>query len=154
VTVIHRRAARVLLVDGAGRTLLLHGGDPARPGDRWWITPGGGLDDGETLAEGAARELSEETGLRVDPAELGDPVWHEITEFSYRSRAYRQEQDFFLLRVAEWRVDTAGMDDDEQQTITEHRWWSAAEIETSDEQIYPLELAALLRRFDAVTGGR
>jgi 8-oxo-dGTP pyrophosphatase MutT (NUDIX family) len=154
VTVIDRRAARVLLVDGAGRTLLLHGGDPARPGDRWWITPGGGLDDGETLAEGAARELFEETGLRVDPAELGDPVWHEITEFSYRTRAYRQEQDFFLLRVAEWRVDTAGMDDDEQQTITEHRWWSAAEIEASDEQIYPLELAGLLRRFDAVTGGR
>jgi len=154
VTAIDRRAARVLLVDGAGRALLLHGGDPARPDDRWWITPGGGLDDGETLAEGAARELFEETGLRVDPAELGDPVWHEITEFSYRARSYRQEQDFFLLRVAEWRVDTAGMDEDEQQTITEHRWWSAAEIEASDEQIYPRELAGLLRRFAAVSGGR
>jgi 8-oxo-dGTP pyrophosphatase MutT (NUDIX family) len=153
VTVIDRRAARVLLVDGAGRTLLLHGGDPARPGDRWWITPGGGLDDGESLAEGAARELYEETGLRVDPAELGDPVWHEFTEFSYRSRAYRQEQDFFLLRVAEWRVDTAGMDEDEQQTITEHRWWSATEIEASDEQIFPLELAGLLRRY-GTSGGR
>jgi len=154
VTVLDRRAARVLLVDGAGRTLLLHGGDPARPGQRWWFTPGGGLDDGETLAEGAARELYEETGLRVDPAELGDPVWHEITEFSYRARSYRQEQDFFLLRVAEWQVDTAGMDDDEQETITEHRWWSAAEIEASDEQIYPLELAGLLRRLAALTGGR
>jgi 8-oxo-dGTP pyrophosphatase MutT (NUDIX family) len=153
VTVIDRRAARVLLVDGAGRALLLHGGDPARPGDRWWITPGGGLDDGETLAEGAARELYEETGLRVDPAELGAPVWHEITEFSYRTRAYRQEQDFFLFRVAEWRVDTAGMDEDEQQTITEHRWWSAAEIEASDEQIFPLDLAGLLRRL-VLVGGR
>ena len=154
MTVIDRRAARVLLVDGAGRALLLHGGDPARPGDRWWITPGGGLDDGETLAEGAARELFEETGLRVDPAELGDPVWHETTEFSYRTTAYRQEQDFFLLRVAEWRVDTAGMDEDEQQTITEHRWWSAAEIEASDEEIYPRELPGLLRRFAVVAGGR
>ena len=154
MTVLDRRAARVLLVDGAGRTLLLHGGDPARPGQRWWFTPGGGLDDGETLAEGAARELYEETGLRVDPAELGDPVWHEITEFSYRARSYRQEQDFFLLRVAEWRVDTAGMDEDEQQTITEHRWWSAAEIEASDEQIFPRELAGLLRRFAAAVGGR
>jgi len=154
VTVLDRRAARVLLVNGAGRTLLLHGGDPARPGQRWWFTPGGGLDDGETLAEGAARELYEETGLRVDPAELGDPVWHETTEFSYRAQAYRQEQDFFLLRVAEWRVDTAGMDEDEQQTITEHRWWSAAEIEASDEQIFPRELAGLLRRFAAAVGGR
>ena len=146
MTVLDRRAARVLLVDGAGRALLLHGGDPARPGERWWITPGGGLDDGETLAEGAARELYEETGLRVDPAELGDPVWHEITEFSWNARQYRQEQDFFLLPATDFRIDTAGMDEDEQRTITEHRWWSAAEIEASDEQIYPVGLSGLLRR--------
>jgi 8-oxo-dGTP pyrophosphatase MutT (NUDIX family) len=145
VTVIERRAARVLLVDRAGRTLLLHGGDPARPGQRWWFTPGGGLTGDETRAQGAARELAEETGLSVDPAELGEPVWHQVTEFRYRDRDYRQDQEFFLLRVDEWRVDTAGMDDDEQQTITEHRWWSAAEIDASDEQIFPAELADLLR---------
>jgi hypothetical protein len=74
-----------------------------------------------------------------------------VAEFSYRERAYRQDQDFFLLRVAEWRVDTAGMDEDEQQTITEHRWWSAAEISASSEQIFPRNLASLL---SSVTGGR
>jgi 8-oxo-dGTP pyrophosphatase MutT (NUDIX family) len=145
VTVLDRRAARVLLVDAAGRTLLLHGGDPARPGLRWWFTPGGGLSGGETPAEGAARELAEETGLRVDPAELGEPVWREIAEFSYREQQYRQDQDFFLLRVSEWQVDTAGMDSDEQQTITEHRWWSAAEIDASPELIFPASLSSLLR---------
>lgn len=145
MTVIDRRAARVLLVDRAGRTLLLHGGDPARPGERWWFTPGGGLDGDETPAQGAARELAEEIGLRVDPAALGEPVWQEVTEFSYRERAYRQDQVFFVLRVDGWRVDTAGMDSDEQETITDHRWWSAVEIESSGEQIYPVGLAELLR---------
>jgi 8-oxo-dGTP pyrophosphatase MutT (NUDIX family) len=149
VTVIDRRAARVLLVDRAGRTLLLHGGDPARPGQRWWFTPGGGLHAGETPAEGAARELFEDTGLRVEPAELGAPIWHQVTEFSYDHRQYRQDQDFFLLRVAEWRVDTAGMEADEQETITEHRWWSAAELDASTEQIFPEDLATLLRRHTA-----
>ena len=146
MTVIDRRAGRVLLVDRAGRALLLFGVDPARPAERWWFTPGGGLDGGETSAEGAARELFEETGLRVDPAELGSPVWRETAEFSYGGLRYRQDQDFFLLRVTDWQVDMAGMEAEEQATITEHRWWSAEEIEASTEQIFPVGLAELLRR--------
>jgi 8-oxo-dGTP pyrophosphatase MutT (NUDIX family) len=145
VTSKDRRAARVLLIDEAGRALLFHGSDPARPEQRWWFTPGGGLGAGETPAEGAARELFEETGLRVEPAELGEPVYREIAEFSFNSQAYRQDQEFFLYRVSEWRVDTAGFDVMEQLTIDEHRWWSAAEIEATDEQIFPAGLATLLR---------
>ena len=141
-----RRAARVLLIDDAGRALLFHGGDPVRPEQRWWFTPGGGLGADETPAQGAARELFEETGLRVGPAELGDPVYQEVTEFSYNHQAYRQAQEFFLYRVSEWRVDTAGFDVDEQLTIDEHRWWSATEIEATDEQVFPTGLANLLRK--------
>lgn len=141
-----RQAARVLLIDDAGRALLFHGGDPARPGERWWFTPGGGLDDGETRAQAAARELFEEAGLRVDPAALGEPVHSEIAEFSYNNQQYRQEQEFFLFRVPEWQVDTAGFDAGERLTIDEHRWWSAAEIDASDEQIFPAGLADLLRK--------
>jgi 8-oxo-dGTP pyrophosphatase MutT (NUDIX family) len=146
VTVVERRAARVLLVDSAGRALLLYGGDPARPGTSWWFTPGGGLETGETPAEGAARELFEEVGLRVEPGALGEPIWHHVTEFSYDGRLYSQNQDFFVLRVPGWQVDFTGMDDEEKATITDHRWWSADEIEASSESIYPIELPGLLRR--------
>jgi len=146
VTVVERRAARVLLVDSAGRALLLKGTDPARPGTSWWFTPGGGLEVGETPAQGAARELFEEVGLQVDPVELGESFWRHVTEFSYDGRRYRQDQDFFVLRVPEWQVDTAGMDAEETATITAHRWWSADEIEASSESIFPVELPGLLRR--------
>jgi 8-oxo-dGTP pyrophosphatase MutT (NUDIX family) len=152
VTVLDRRAARVLLVDRADRTLLLRGSDPARPGLRWWFTPGGGLEDTETPAEGAARELFEETGLRVDAARLGDPIWHQVTEFSYDNRHYRQDQDFFLGRVDEWQVDTAGFDAEEKLSIDAHRWWSAEELDAADETVYPEGLAGLLRRAVAVPG--
>ena len=146
MTILDRRAARVVLIDGADRTLLLRGGDPARPGLHWWFTPGGGLNDGESPAEGAARELFEETGLRVLPAALGEPVWHQVTDFSYDNRRYRQDQDFYLVRVTEWEVDTAGFDVEEQLTIDAHRWWSAAELAATDEAVYPVELPDLLRR--------
>lgn len=141
-----------MLVDGADRALLLRGGDPARPSLRWWFTPGGGLDDGETSAEGAVRELFEETGLRIAPDELGDPIWHQVTEFSYDNRRYRQDQDFYLVRVTEWQVDTAGFDAEERLTIDAHRWWSAAELEATDEMVFPVELASLLREWTGSAG--
>jgi len=54
---VQRYAARVLLLDEAGRVLLFRGGDPHRPeAGTWWFTPCGGLDAGETVEDaGAAR---------------------------------------------------------------------------------------------------
>ncbi|MET8230535.1 NUDIX domain-containing protein [Micromonospora sp. NPDC005298] len=141
-----RRAARVLLVDAAGRVLLFQGFDPARPGHRYWFTPGGGLEAAESPAAGAARELAEETGLRIDPAELGDPVWSDTTEFPFDGTWYRQVQDFYLLRVPSWQVDSVGFNDVERRSIAGHRWWPPAELAASDERYYPPELPVLLAR--------
>ncbi|MGH3738177.1 MAG: NUDIX hydrolase [Micromonosporaceae bacterium] len=140
-----RRGARVLLVNATERVLLLRGADPAQPGVRYWFTVGGGLDPGESPVQGAARELHEETGLLVPPSALGAPVWHEVAEFPFDGRWYRQEQDFFLLRVAEWQVSRAGWDEVERRTVDAVRWWSVPELEMTDETYYPVGLAALLR---------
>lgn len=152
-----RQAARVLLLDAADRVLLFHGWDPARPGHRYWFTPGGGLDPGESSASGAARELAEETGLRVPPDQLGGPVWQETTEFTFGGRWFRQEQEFFLCRVPggefAFEVDTAGFDQIERDSIDAHRWWSVADLERTGERFYPTELPALLRRILGGEGG-
>ncbi|MFI6760618.1 NUDIX hydrolase [Micromonospora sp. NPDC050417] len=145
-----RQAARVLLLDAEDRVLLFHGWDPARPGHRYWFSPGGGLDPGESSVSGAARELAEETGLRLAPEQLGAPVWEETTAFSFGGRWYRQQQEFFLSRLpdgpAVFEVDTAGFDQTERDSIDEHRWWSVAELEVTPERFYPAELPVLLRR--------
>ncbi len=142
---IARRAGRVLLVDIVGRVLLFHGRDPGRPGHQYWFTPGGGLDPGEDTAAGAARELFEEAGLAVDPAKLGEPVWHEVTEFPFDGRRYRQSQDYFLLRVDSWQVDSSGFNEIETGYIDGYRWWSVAELEATSDRYYPAELPTLLR---------
>ncbi|MFE9690466.1 NUDIX hydrolase [Micromonospora sp. NPDC005806] len=141
-----RRAARVLLVDAGGRVLLFEGSDPARPGHRYWFTPGGGLDPGETPAEGAARELAEETGLRLASTELGAPVWSETVEFPFDGVWYRQEQEFFLVRVPDWEVDTAGFNEIERATMHGHRWWPVDELIGTAERYYPADLPAMLTR--------
>jgi 8-oxo-dGTP pyrophosphatase MutT (NUDIX family) len=143
---IPRRAARVLLVDATDRVLLFQGHDPARPGHRYWFTVGGGLDGDEPTAAGAVRELYEETGLRVPVDRLGEPVWREVTRFPFDGRWYRQDQEFFLVRVDSWEVVTHGFDTVEQASIDGHRWWSVPELESTSERYYPAELPDLLRR--------
>jgi 8-oxo-dGTP pyrophosphatase MutT (NUDIX family) len=150
--VITRRAGRVLVIDAGGRVLLLHGFDPARPEEPYWFTIGGGAEPGESLAEAAARELLEETGIRADAEELGEPVWHEVTDFSFDGTSYRQEQDFFELRIGSAVVLTGGLDDEEAAVIDGHRWWTVAELESTNEAFYPRELPGLLRQL-AVSAG-
>lgn len=141
-----RRAARVLLVDDADRLLLFRGFDPARPDHRYWLTPGGGIDADESAVAGAVRELAEETGLRLTPEELGEPVWREVTEFPFDGRWYRQEQVYFLARVAAWEVDTTGFSELERNSIDGHRWWTLPELAATGERVYPVDLPVLLRR--------
>lgn len=53
-----------IVFDGRGRVLLVRRGQP--PAQGFWHAPGGKLEAGEGLAEGARREVREETGLEVE----------------------------------------------------------------------------------------
>jgi 8-oxo-dGTP pyrophosphatase MutT (NUDIX family) len=143
---IVRRAARVIVVDAMGRVLMLRGCDPARPDHRYWMTVGGGLEHGESVTEAAARELGEETGVRLAAQDFGAPVWHDVTEFPFDGRWYRQEQDYFLVRVPSCEVDLSGFNEIERATVDAHRWWERADFTAATEPYYPRELPDLLNR--------
>jgi 8-oxo-dGTP pyrophosphatase MutT (NUDIX family) len=138
-----RRAARVILIDEAGRVLLFRGGDPFRPeAGTWWFTPGGGLDDGETVEEAARREVREETGLTL--ADLGPIVLTRRIEFEVEGERYDQDEVFFMVTVVGFEVDNREWTDLEHRLMLEHRWWTRDELATTSATVYPEGLAQLL----------
>jgi 8-oxo-dGTP pyrophosphatase MutT (NUDIX family) len=141
--VLERVAARAIVVDDDDCVLLLEGRDPARPDDgTWWFTPGGGLDDGETSAQAARRELREETGLVVDG--LGEPVFHRTTEFDFEGVHYCQTEDYFFVRAPRFVIRDDEWSDIERRAVLGGRWWSVAEMRSTTATIYPETLADLV----------
>jgi ADP-ribose pyrophosphatase YjhB (NUDIX family) len=61
-------AVAAIVFDAEGRVLLIERGIP--PGAGLWTVPGGKLEGAETLAQGVAREVREETGLVVEVGPL------------------------------------------------------------------------------------
>lgn len=141
----------MLVIDPAGRVLLLQAFDPAKPSSLYWMTIGGGLDHGEGTAQAALRELWEEAGIEASAGELIGPVWQRTTEFSFDGMRYRQQEDYYVLRVGEVEVSLANLDPIERETVTGCRWWSPQELAATTEAFFPAELPELLRRADGAS---
>ena len=110
-------AASAVVTDDDGRFLLVKRGH--HPAQGLWSLPGGSVEDGETLAQAAVREVKEETGLDIV---TGEEVWLIHVELAH-GRHY--EVHAFAATVV-GGVLQAGDDADDA------RWYSVSDISTLD----------------------
>ncbi|HEY9026202.1 MAG TPA: NUDIX domain-containing protein [Burkholderiaceae bacterium] len=137
-----RPSARLLLLDADARVLLFRF-VLKNPERAFWATPGGGLEPGETFAQAALRELREETGHVV--ADVGEPVASRT--FAMRlanGEEVLADERLFLLRVPAGPVTREGWTALEREVMAEHRWWSADELRSTRETVWPDDLVHLL----------
>ena len=158
--VSRRTSARVVLLDDDGAVLLFCGSDPANEdgsAPRWWFTVGGAAQQGETLAQAAVREVAEETGLRVDPADMIGPVWRRDAVIDFNGSVIRSEEMFFIHRTRRFDPSTRGRTALERSYIHGHRWCDATTIDelvADGETVYPLQLGELLAEANALADVR
>ncbi|MGZ8801458.1 MAG: NUDIX hydrolase [Mycobacterium sp.] len=153
-----RTSARVVLLDHEGAVLLLCGSDPAvsggaAPAPRWWFTIGGAAQVGESLAQTAARELEEETGLRVGPGDMVGPVWCRDAVIDFNGSVIRSEEMYFVHRTRRFEPSDFGRTGLERTYIQDHRWCDATmidELVANGETVYPRQLGELLDEANAL----
>ena len=119
---------RVIVLDEENRILMVKHDHPERT---VWMVPGGGIEEGESSAQAAAREVLEETGLQV---EIGGLIWH-VEEVSERGQRF---VNFFRATVTGGQMKL-GRDPelgDSDQVLADIRFMSREEVAALD-NLYP-----------------
>jgi len=148
--VVRRSAVRLVVIEPDGRVLLFRIREPRHPEQGTvWELPGGGIDPGESYVQAAVRELVEETGLVVDPGDVGDPSWRRRVTFKHAGVRRVQDEVVVAVRLRDRApvVKEGQQSPDELDTYLGARWWTVAEVEASRERFFPGRLPSLLRRF-------
>ncbi|WP_040158528.1 NUDIX hydrolase [Nigerium massiliense] len=138
-----RAAARVVVTDGEA-VLMFRDSDPGIPGSQWYVTPGGGIEPGETPLQAAVRELHEETGLSVAPSALVGPLMRRLVVHGYSDQICAQTEVFYLVRTPRFDLDLSGHTEDERLTIKGDAWLPIAELDAQDVPVWPVRLAELI----------
>ncbi|SFZ72370.1 NUDIX hydrolase [Chitinimonas taiwanensis] len=131
-----RYSARLIIVDGAGRLLLfLYQDEHQAP---FWATPGGELKPGEDYAAAAARELYEETGLRLP---IGPMLKQREADYAVaRSVTARWQEQYYLVACpAPTTIFAADWTEEEQHTIQRWQWWDIEQLQQAPPGLFKPE---------------
>lgn len=144
-----RKTARAVMLDSLDRILLFEyqfpagflGDDPRR----FWATPGGEIEPGEDVLDALVREVREETG--IDGCEFGSELWHGSNTLAFKGVPTRTLERFFLVRSPTASLGVTDWTELEKTVMQRHRWWTAEELQETQETVFPPKLGYWLARF-------
>lgn len=115
----------VLVKNDRDEYLLCKKPDGVGPYPGMWLTPGGGIDNNESVDECARREVFEETGVAVTNLHR-----HSFIDFITENWRGNKVQYVALLYTADYASGTLGSQPDDDDNMQEIRWFSHNELQT------------------------
>lgn len=124
----NKRVSAVVTKDN--KILLIH---RRKEGDEYWVVPGGGVEEGETLEQGLVREVKEETSLDIKKYSL-------IATF----KENEIEHYFYKCELSEGEPVLGGP---EAKANSDHNWFNPEWVnieQLSDLDLYPNHLKQII----------
>lgn len=118
-----------------GKILLIH---RKRDGKEYWVTPGGGVEEGETLEEAVKREVREEIGIDVE-------VGREVLRVTNHVYDEDNEQHFFACTYVSGEIGS-GTDEKmmNRDPLDASEIVSVASEEILEMNVVPVELKEVI----------
>lgn len=140
-----RKAARLLVISPSHEVLLFRfvHKDGALAGRNYWATPGGGLEHAETFQAAAIRELREETGIQVETV-IGPVAERQFSMLLPSGETVLALEQYFVVHAPNQVLSRAGWTVHEARVMADHHWWSAQELRSTEETVWPEALVEML----------
>ncbi len=144
--IIVRRTSRIVLVSPRETFLLMMTQAPDSSGFSRWITPGGGVDPGESHLDAAYRELFEETGRRfpINP----EPIWRYEFDVSWDQASHNRGYAEYFVAYSDDEFEPVSdfWTPEEHIDVTASTWWAVGDLAATTDPYEPLSLPDLFHR--------